>query len=60
MGVTDEDAKMDLDLYNGNFDLMSIAEPDLEKHNVSQKQAGATAMLTRGNISPYWYNNLSV
>ena len=53
MGVTDEDAKMDLDLYNGNFDLMSIAEPDHEKHNVSQKQAGATAMLTRGNISPY-------
>ena len=39
MGVTDEDAQMDLNLYIGNFDLKSIffAEPDKEKHNVSQK-----------------------
>ena len=41
MDVTDEDAQMDLDLYNGNFDTKFIfffAEPDQEKHNVSQKQ----------------------
>ena len=39
MGVTDEPAQMDLDLYIGNFDLKSIffKEPDQEKHNISQK-----------------------
>ena len=40
MGVTDEDAQMDLDLYIANFDLKSVfffEEPDQEKHNVSQK-----------------------
>ena len=40
MGVTDEDAQMDLHLYIRNFDLKSIfffAEPDGEKQNVNQK-----------------------
>ena len=50
MGVTDEDAQMDLALYIGNFDLESIfyAEPDQEKHYISQKHIDLSSISSIG------------
>ena len=46
MGVTDEDAQTDLDLYIGNRDLKSIffAETDQEKYKVNQKHIDLSSL----------------
>ena len=51
MGVTDEAAQMDLDLYIGNLTRSPsfFAEPDQEKHNVSQKHIDLSISSIRFN-----------